>query len=235
MSWQSEDMNPGDRVAQAALTLVEQALIADTMKFPGKVNGQIKIPDEKGNVVITAPVVEIVNSKRQNDEEGGVLGPKVYHENIDIVTGANGSKLQTIDEQAQGFVLDVATVNKWDCRTIMRGPDGNLQYQLQGKCLTKARAGKFKDDAYIVFDGKGAQLPLRLELVGKIIGDSKLEIKATTMLADKDGNPTLDQNKQKKVLGSVEMKLSIDSPASEAINFLLTRTGSPFDWGFPNE
>ena len=34
MAWQPEEMKPGDRVAQAGITLVEQALFDDAMRLP---------------------------------------------------------------------------------------------------------------------------------------------------------------------------------------------------------
>ena len=227
MAWQPEEMKPGDRVAQAGITLVEQALFDDAMRLPNSFSGEIKKPDASGLVEINSAFPEYVHTMRQHDADGGIVNAKAYHENIDTVTDARGWKLQTIDEQEEGFLLDINRTNQFMCKTIVRDANGSLQYQLQGVCAATPKDNKFKDDAYFVFNGQGQQLPIRLELVGKATGPDSLTVTATTMLADPTGKIIAGTDGKPQILGTVKADLVVDPNNPTGARFNLKRTGTP--------
>lgn len=212
MPWEKEDLKAGDRVAQAGVALVEQALFADRNTFPNKIEGSINLPDKNGSVQLDLPNVEFVNTVRQHDKDGGASNTKVYHENIDTITDKNGKKVQTIDEQSQGFLLDVNSTNTYPwCKTIVRNGDGILKYQTQGICNVTTQNGVFKDATFIVLDSDGKQLPVQIHIVGQATGPDSLKVSATTIFADKDGKPIVDVTTGRpQVLGKIEATLTVD-------------------------
>lgn len=227
MSWQNEDLKPGDRVAQAGLVLVEQALFNDAMNVPAQ--GVLKTPDRNGNVEINAPgFSEFVNSMRQHDSDGSSTTARAYHEDIDTVKDSSGRKLQTLDEQDQAYLLDIVTTNKWDTRAILRDGNGALQYQLQGKTNITTKDGKFRDDAYIVFNPNGDQLPVRIEIVGQATPDGNgLTITATSSYADDKGNAIPGWDGKPQVLGTVVETITADPSNPTGAAFTLKKTGTP--------
>ena len=212
MAWEKEDLKTGERVAQAGVALVEQALFAEGKNFPNKVEGNIKLPDRNGNVQLNLPDVEFVNTMRQHDSDPPSVKTKVYQENIDTISDKNGKKLQTIDEQRQGFLIDINSTNRFEwCKTIVRNGEGVLQYQTQGTCNVTTQNGVFKDATFNVFDSQGKQLPVQIHIVGQATGPDSLKVSATTVYADKDGRPITDATSGKPlVLGTIEATISVD-------------------------
>ncbi len=230
MPWQAEEMKPGDRVAQAGVALVEQALFADGGTFPDSLSGLIKLPDRNGRVELNLPGVEFVNSQRQHDSDGSLLNTKVYHENIDTITDAKGQKVQTVDEQAQGFLLDINASNKYAwCRKIVRDGKGDLQYQLQGNCSATTMNGVFKDASFLIYDHTGRQLPVQIHIVGQATGVDSLKISASTIYADQAGVPIPDSTGRPQVLGVVEANITVDPNKPTGAKIELKRAGRTLD------
>ena len=221
MAWENINLKDNDRIAQAGIALVEQALLADATTYPPQASGNLKLNSRDGKVQIDNPTNEFVKNKLQADHDGTTI----YLENIASFTDASGRTVQTIDQQQAGDFLATNVTNKINNKTIVRGADGSLQYQMMGQSGFTPKDGVFRDDTLIITDGNGNQLPLQLHLTAQAKG-SMIDILATTTLADADGKQIVDANGKPTILGTVEAIVNVNTTDKTA-QYKLLRTGAP--------
>jgi hypothetical protein len=142
------DLKPADRMTQAGLAIVEEAGMAffsEAYKFPEVTTGHMRTVDNQGTLKIDGPVNEFAKTSMifKADDSTTQFGTWQHTEMID----ASGHVLQKIDLVNMAKInpfndLDLEPVmitGKMGTRTDFRGPDGAVQFSLQGKTIYDPR------------------------------------------------------------------------------------------------
>ena len=248
-------LSDGDRVTQAAVALVQQALVDKSLK--DQMSGQIRISaDHADKVEITNLPTgkEFVRSERRGSRSDG-SSMIAYYEDRDIVSDRDGKQLFSIDELDSGNVFKSRVVTGYfdTCQQTISGKDGQLLNGfLKGVSLVPQDPlpddGRFKESVFHATDDKGTDLMTELVVVGKITGSDSASVTATLITTDKDGNPLFwapenngttvvpdkdgnpvtvkTEGEQKpKILGTIECDLNLDPNDAQGANYKLKRDG----------
>jgi hypothetical protein len=229
LAWQPEGMSNSDRIAQAGIDVVQQALFNSA--FPDQSTGQIKLADQSGKVEITTPNgSEFVTASRQHAEDGDVMNRRAYHDNFDTVTDSNGQTVLTIDDYRSGTALSIGVQNQYDqCERTFSAANGDPQYKLEsGMSLAQStQDGVFEDGLYKLVAPNGDSLPIGVEITGRLTGPESSSITATTVSLDEKGNVATGADGKPAILGSVQCNLAQDAQDANAVTYTVQRSGSP--------
>lgn len=221
-------MSDGDRVTQAALALVQQAIFDKS--FKDGTSGEIKIADpQSGKVEITTPQgSEFVNTDRKGGEDGDWLNRKIYQENVDTITDENGKQVLAIDEMDTGHALVLAGAHKFDdCKTEIKGPGGELKEQLINGVVAEPQYplpdGKFKEAAFKHADEKGNLQKEQIVLLGQFTDDNTMKVIASTNATDKDGTVLTWPDGSPQELATVSCTVTINPENPTGTKYTINR------------
>lgn len=212
-----EAMDNSDRIAQAALVLVEEALFSNGSQTP-PANAKIMKPDANNAVRIESSSPQYVGSARESYQEYSMLNGSYLddrHAGSRIMDGF-GRPLQTIEERYFAESLGPGKV-PYRASMVVRGANGDLQYELRGtnaSCPSsngtmKPCRGENLSQDFEVFDNVGRKLPVLVHFGGGREND-RLRLSATILKQVRNGDPVLV-----KTVGQVVATVGVDPTQSK--------------------
>lgn len=225
-------MTDGDRVTQAAVAFVQQALKDQSIK--SSTTGEIKITEnDPEKVEITTPNGSefVKTDRRVNANDGSTM--IAYYEDRDVISDPYDHQLFSIDEMDSGNIFQTKINGGYftTCQATLSGIDGKLLNGFVNGVSMAPREelpedGRFKESVFHVTDAAGRDLQEQVVVIGKFTGADTASVTATLIKTDKDGKPlTWEDDKTLQVIGSIKLDLTINPENPQGVTYNLTRDG----------
>lgn len=220
-----EAMTNADKVTQAALVLVEEALFSNGSYAPPAA-GKIMLPDANGQVKIDSSQ-QYVSSGRGKEQV--YSGSRDFYlddrQAFNRIQDSSGQTVQTIEEHYHANILRPGST-PYQALMVVRGPNGDIQYELRGRNSSCASSSgmmnpcrrEYLNQDFRVYDNLGRQLPVQVHLSGSETTDNRLQLSAKIIREQKNGNSGLPDL---VVVGEVTATLGLDPTQAQPDHAIL--------------